>query len=216
MVHSTFRSISSCLLIVFCCSCSSAYYGAIEKIGIHKRDLLVSRIEAARDSQKDAQKEFKSALEKFKDVTNFDGGNLEKTYSKLQQQLLSSEAKAKTVHERIESVDRVALALFKEWKAELKQYESSSLRASNEKELIETKSRYAQLINAMRKAEKRIDPVLKPLRDQVLFLKHNLNAKAIGSLDRELSSVEGNIDTLLIELQRSIDEANSFIAALGS
>ena len=34
----------------------------------------------------------------------------------------------------------------------------------------------------MRLAESRIEPVLKSFRDQVLFLKHNLNAKAIASL----------------------------------
>ena len=35
--------------------CSSTYYGAMEKVGIHKRDILVDRVEDARDSQEDAQ-----------------------------------------------------------------------------------------------------------------------------------------------------------------
>jgi nitrogen fixation-related uncharacterized protein len=30
--------------------CSKAYYGAMEKVGIHKRDILVDRVEGARDA----------------------------------------------------------------------------------------------------------------------------------------------------------------------
>ena len=202
-------------LTLFMCACSSAYYGMMEKIGIHKRDLLVSRVEAARDSQKEAQKEFKTALEAFKSVTNFKGGDLEDTYEKLRKRLETSEARADEVHKRIESVDDVANALFAEWKDELSSYSSDSLRDASERELKETKVRYSGLLSAMRNAEKRINPVLTPLRDRVMFLKHNLNARAIGSLNSELTSVQSNVDILLADLQRSIDEADSFIEKMG-
>ena len=195
--------------------CSSAYYGMMEKFGVHKRDLLVSRVESARDSQQDAQQQFKSALERFREVTNFDGGDLEDKYEELQSQLDASEKKAKDVHTRIEAVDGVANALFDEWEDELDDYSSDSLRRSSEQELDQTKTRYAQLIKAMRRAESKIDPVLKPLRDQVLYLKHNLNARAIGSLDQELASVEGNVDSLILELQRAVEEADRFIREVG-
>jgi ElaB/YqjD/DUF883 family membrane-anchored ribosome-binding protein len=66
----------------------------------------------------------------------------------------------------------------------------------------------------MKAAEKRIDPVLKVLRDQVLFLKHNLNARAIGALQGEYQTLQGNVDQLVAEMQRAIDEADVFIRQL--
>lgn len=63
----------------------------------------------------------------------------------------------------------------------------------------------------MRRTETRIDPVLRPFRDQVLFLKHNLNAKAIASLRGELVQVESDTDKLIKELEASIAEADKFI-----
>lgn len=192
-------------------SCSKTYYGALEKVGIHKRDILVDRVDAAKQSQEDARDQFKSALEEFTSVVNFDGGDLEGTYKKLNRELEKSEQRAAEVKTRIDKVENVSIALFKEWEQELDQYESQTLRNKSKQQLVETKSKYNQLIVAMRKAESRIDPVLKPFRDQVLFLKHNLNAKAVASLRGELVQVESDTDKLIKELERSIAEADRFI-----
>jgi Asp-tRNA(Asn)/Glu-tRNA(Gln) amidotransferase C subunit len=95
--------------------CSSAYYGTMEKLGYPKRDLLVSRIESARDAQEEAKEEFESALEKFSSVLQFDGGKLEDKYNQLKSAYDRSNARAETVRERIDSVEDVAEALFAEW-----------------------------------------------------------------------------------------------------
>ena len=125
--------------------------------------------------------------------------------------LQKSEARAKEVKNRIDSVEGVSIALFEEWEHELDQYESQKLRKQSEQQLNDTKARYQKLMTAMRLAESRIEPVLKPFRDQVLFLKHNLNAKAIASLRGELIQVEADTDRLIKELESSIAEADRFI-----
>lgn len=201
-------------LSILVLGCSSAYYGTLEKLGYPKRDLMVNRVESARDAQQDAKEEFESALEKFKSVLNFDGGELEEKYNQLKAAYDRSDARAETVRDRIESVEDVAEALFEEWEAELDQYSSSSLRRSSARKLQQTKQQYARLINAMKRAEKKMDPVLAAFHDQVLFLKHNLNAKAIASLQTELVSVKSEIDALIRDMNASIKEANAFIGAM--
>ena len=62
--------------------------------------------------------------------------------------------------------------------------------------------------------QKKIEPVLQPLRDRVLFLKHNLNAQAIGAIDAELLKVRTNVDALVADLEASIAEAEQFIKAM--
>ena len=57
----------------------------------------------------------------------------------------------------------------------------------------------------------KIAPVLSAFHDQVLFLKHNLNAQAIASLQDELTTVENETGILIQEMEKSIDEADAFI-----
>ena len=192
-------------------SCSTAQYAVMEKFGIHKREILVDRVEDARDSQVEAKEQFASALEEFSAVLNFQGGTLEEKYKKLKSELDDSEERADEVHERIDKVEDVAEALFDEWEEELNQYSSASLRRSSAAKLTETRSHYQKLMKAMRRAEAKIEPVLTPLRDQVLYLKHNLNAQAIASLQSELGRVEGDVSKLVREMEASIKEADIFI-----
>jgi hypothetical protein len=59
-----------------------------------------------------------------------------------------------------------------------------------------------------------MDPVLHQFHDQVLYLKHNLNAAAIGSLRGAADSIQGDIQRLLDQMNRSIAEADRFIQTL--
>ncbi len=202
------------LALLTLAGCQSAYYSALEKVGLHKRDILVNRVEDARDSQQAAKEQFRDALERYRSVVEVKGGELEERYEALNSEFEASEASARDVRERIEAVEDVADALFKEWKGELDDYSDASLKATSARNLERTRKDYQALLQRMKAAEKRIDPVLDVLRDQVLFLKHNLNARAIGALQGEYRTLQGNVDQLLTDMQRSIDEADTFIRQL--
>ena len=202
------------LMVLLLAGCQSAYYSTMEKFGVHKRDIMVDRVTDARDSQEEAKEQFASALERFSSVLEFKGGTLEEKYEQLKDELDRSEKKADEVHKRIAAVEDVSEALFEEWEDELSEYSSASLRKDSKKKLDQTKKQYAKLMTAMKKAEEKIEPVLRPLRDQVLYLKHNLNARAIASLQSELVNIETDVATLIREMETSIREADSFIKTL--
>ena len=191
--------------------CQSAYYTAMEKVGVHKRDILVDRVEEARDAQQDAKEQFRDALERYRSVVQVDGGELEARYEALNSEYLASEESAKAVRQRIKAVEDVAEALFDEWEDELDQYSNASLRSASARELARTRQDYRNLIQRMHGAERRIEPVLSVLRDQVLFLKHNLNARAMASLQANADQLQGDIAALVKDMEASIAEANSFI-----
>ncbi|MBM4023853.1 MAG: DUF2959 domain-containing protein [Planctomycetes bacterium] len=194
--------------------CQRVYYGTMEKLGYQKRHILVSRVQDARDAQQEAVKQFASALEQFRTVVNFQEGDLERIYRHLQAEFDRSESRAQAVRGRIESVQEVAQALFREWKSELSQYTDKNLRRLSQERLNQTQQRYTQMIAAMQRAESRIEPVLAAFRDQVLFLKHNLNAQAIAALQDELTSIQTNVAALIQEMKTSIAEATAFIEAM--
>lgn len=194
--------------------CESAYYKTMETMGYHKRDIMVDRVSEARDAQEEAKEQFESALEKFNSVLGVKGGSLQEKYDRLKEEYEKSDAKAAAVRSRIAAVEDVAEDLFAEWQEELNQYTNSSLRQSSARKLRETQTKYAQLIEAMKRAERKIDPVLSAFKDQVLYLKHNLNAQAIASLQSELTSIETNVAKLIKEMETSIKEANAFISSM--
>ncbi len=194
--------------------CDSLYYRAMKKVGFEKRDILVKRVKDARASQVKAQEEFTTALERLKEIVDVDGGDLEKTYERLNKELERSESRAKDVRERIAAVRDVSKDLFKEWQGELGKYADRALRAESERELRDTRQRTDALIASMERVETRIDPVLVPLRDRVLFLKHNLNARALGSLTKELTAISGNVDALVADMQRAIADADAYLKTM--
>ena len=192
-------------------ACSSAYYGAMEKLGYEKRDLLVDRVDDAREAQADAREQFESALEQFIATTGYEGGDLEAHYRRLKSEYDASVAEAENVRARIDKVEAVAEDLFAEWQRELDLYSDAALRRSSAARLRDTRGRYQQLIGAMHRAEAKIDPVLAAFRDRVLFLKHNLNAQAIASLRADRQRIETDIAALVREMNRSIEAADRFI-----
>lgn len=194
--------------------CQSAYYGAMEKVGYHKRDIMVDRVEDARESQEDAQQEFSSALEEMQALLNHDGGDLEKAYNKATDEYESAQSAADNVTSRIDKVESVADALFEEWQDEIGEISKASLRRDSEAKLKETRRSYQQLLKTMRRAESKMAPVLTSMKDNMLYLKHNLNAQAIGSIKGEFASLQTDISSLIKEMEVSINESNKFIASL--
>ncbi|MCI0538470.1 MAG: DUF2959 domain-containing protein [Verrucomicrobiales bacterium] len=201
-------------LLVATAGCRSVYYSAWEKLGKHKRDLLKENVQEARDDQKAATEQFRDALTRLKEMYRFDGGNLEKTYNALKADFDRSAAKAETVKDRIRKVEQVAADLFAEWEGELGSISSPRLRDDSRSKLQETRRRYEELHSAMSRAERGIGPVLAQFRDQVLYLKHNLNAQAIGALRGESLDIEREIQQLIRDMNASIAQADAFIKAL--
>ncbi|AXQ13887.1 MULTISPECIES: DUF2959 domain-containing protein [Shewanella] len=196
--------------------CQSAYYGAMEKVGYHKRDIMVDRVKDAKESQQEAQEQFSSALEEMQALLNHDGGDLEKAYNKAKDEYESAQEAADDVSNRINKVEDVAEALFDEWQGEIGEISKASLRSKSQAKLKETRRSYEQLIRSMRRAESKMPPILTSMKDNMLYLKHNLNAQTIGAIKGEFASLQSDISGLIKEMNKSIDESNRFIAAIES
>ncbi len=194
--------------------CQSVKYRALESFGIEKRDILSRRVERAVDAQDSAREQFATALDQFRATVEVDGGDLERTYSRLNREFQRSQARASDVSDRIDAVEHVAEALFDEWEDELDLYTDPNLKRRSQGILRDTRQRYERMMVAMRRAERSMSPVLKVFQDQVLFLKHNLNSLAIAAIREDLADIEQATDELISAMNQSISEARSFIEAL--
>jgi chromosome segregation ATPase len=194
--------------------CRGTYYAAYEKFGVYKRDLLKKRVVEARDGQKETQEQFKDALTRLKEITKFEGGELENRYTSLKSEYDDCESKAESVRKRIRAVETVAGDLFEEWAKEIGQIGTPTLRESSRQQLEATRQRYEDLHRALKSAEQSMTPVLSQFRDYVLFLKHNLNAQAIASLKGETTNIQDEISRLIEQMNRSIARADEFVRTL--
>lgn len=208
------RAALAAAALVTIAGCQTIKYEALEAVGIEKRNILESNVEAASKAQDEAGEQFATTLDRFRSVVEFDGGDLERAYRRLDREYQRSVDRAEAVSERIEDVETVAADLFEEWEGELEAYSSADLRARSRELLEQTRTRYGSMISAMRRAESTIDPVLQAFEDQVLFLKHNLNSAAVDALRGELGTIETETESLLGAMRESIAEADRFIATL--
>ena len=195
-------------------ACSSAYYNAMERLGYEKRDILVTRVERSRDAQADAQETFRSALERYQSVVDTPDTDLRQRYEQVLQAYEDSEAAAARVSSRIDDVEDVANDLFDEWQDELDRYTNQDLRRASERQLADTRTQYETLITQMRETEERMTPVLRTFEDQMLYLRHNLNAQAIGALRSELSQIRSDVNQLIENMEASIAQSEAFIRQL--
>lgn len=207
--------IATLMLLLPISGCATAYYSTLERFGVEKRDVLVNRVKDARKEQAEAQVVFVTALEEFRTLVDVDGGALEKKYDRLNASYERSKQQAVNVHKRISDVRSVGDRLFEEWEQELTLYDSADLRRRSQQQLDATHSDYTRLLAAMNKAADRMTPVLELYQDQVLFLKHNLNARAISSLDSERLKIEERVNDLIEEMNTAIAEADAFIESMG-
>jgi hypothetical protein len=210
----SFKPLFMALLLVVAMAlpaCRSTYYTAWEQFGKYKRDLLKDNVKAAREDQKEATEQFKDTLTRLKELYRFEGGELEQTYNRLKSDYDKSEAKAADVRNRIAKVEQVAADMFREWEQEAKSMQNARLASESQQKLKETKDRFQSLRAAMTRAESSMTPVLTQLRDHVLYLKHHLNAQAVGSLRGEAVDIEREIEKLIKDMNASIAEASRFI-----
>jgi paraquat-inducible protein B len=191
--------------------CQTAYYATWEKLGKEKRHLLRDNIQKTSKEQEEASEQFKDVLTQIKEIYGFDGGELEDAYNNLKSGYEDSETRAEDVRDRIKKVERIASDLFAEWEQEIEEISNPDFRSKSRERLSETRRRYSRLHQAMVTAEQRMDPVLQQVKDYVLYLKHNLNAQAIGSLRREVEDIEDDVDALIRDMNKSIQEAESFL-----
>jgi len=202
------------LAFVIFFGCQTAYYAVWEKLGKEKRHLLKDQVEEAQSDQQEATEQFQDVLTRIKDMYGFEGGDLEAFYNRLKADYEESEQRANDVRHRIEKVEELAADLFDEWEKEIQEISNSQLRSKSKESLRLTKRRYARLQAAMTSAEASMEPVLKRLKDYVLYLKHNLNAQAMGALKGEVVDIEVEVGRLIKEMGKSIDEADSFLKSL--
>lgn len=202
------------LTVLSLAGCQSSYFSLMDKAGISKREMLVDRIEDARDAQIKARYAFSRAADRYQAALHPSGNAPPVTLEQLQKAYADSSKAAAAVAPRVEVVEHVGDALFEEWRGELSHYRDAKLVAASRDAYDHSRAQYQQLLTSMRTAQTHVAPALENLNEQLLLIKHRRNAEASNGLDESTRSIPEDVAPLLIEMQRSIDQAGAFVNLL--
>jgi hypothetical protein len=190
---------------------SSTYYEAMDTVGYEKREMLVDRVEEARDTQIEAKQQLQTALYTLRRFESIPAGELTQLRDDLDGEVDKTEGQLNELQGDIQSVESIAQEVFDDWEAELQKYDSDELRRKSAQELEETKRNYGALISELRSTHEKLATVIAPLKDQVLFIEHAINAGETPPKSDKLDDVRQQISTLIEELEGSIDRTQRFI-----
>ena len=195
-------------------SCQTAYYEFWEKLGLEKRDLLRDHVSKATREQGQLQEEFQDVLSRIRTEYQFEAGKLGEVYDRMKADHEDAEGRYQQIRERIDKIETISRDLFIEWKTEAETIDSARLREDSLAKLKVSKGRYQKMKASLDQMTKRLDPVLKKMKDYVLYLKHNLNAKSMNAIKLEAKSVEQQVKSLIQSLEKSIEESAEFSKTL--
>jgi len=208
------KRLATTLLALSLVACSSIRYAACEKLGLEKRDLLQGDVERMKDQQQETAEQFQDALTKLRTLYGSSGTDLEQRYDATKAEYEDCEKQANELQKRMDSVRTVANDLFDEWQGEIDEMGNAAMKRDSKAKLVATRKRFESLDAAMKRSEQSMKPVLKQFRDQVLYLKHNLNAEALGTLSAEVTDIDKGVAALVERMQQSMQQADTFLQHL--
>lgn len=203
-----------CFSFIVLSSCSTIYYNFWETLGREKRDLLKSEMLSADSSHTEVKEELEDSLHRIRSEYDFKEGSLEKTYDSLSADYEDISSRSNELSDNIDKSEDIANDLFSEWRKEALSLNKRKYRKDSLTKLKKTKISFNDTLSSMRHVEKNMRKILKQYKDQVTYIKHNLNAKVIGSLQLEMKSISSEMEKLIVQIDRSKSKAKKFISKL--
>jgi ElaB/YqjD/DUF883 family membrane-anchored ribosome-binding protein len=200
------------VVVVFMTGCGGAYKAS----GQYKRDLLLNRIEKAKQCHERAKNQFEVVLANYADIIDANAGDIRTEYNKLNRECKRARKIAKEISQRVKDVEDIGKPMFRNWEDELAEYNNEAIRRSSEEQLDLTRRNYLKCVHSIKSCQGKVEGVLASLNDQMLFLSHNLNSKALSAFKKNTASLKSEVGALVKQMQAGIKEAETFIDENGS
>lgn len=176
-------------------------------------DGLIDRAEDAGRESKGTSADFAAAFHLYQRLTSPQAVELEKISDDFEDAVEECEDAAEELTERIESIRTETDRFIDGWSEELAGFSSEELRGKSAAQMQETEARARRLLAALEREQSRMQPVLRKLKDYALFFHHNLNARAIATLQDTYENFDREFRALENETARAQDEITAFLAS---
>jgi len=173
---------------------------------------LVDSVRSAAVETEESQEDYGSALNLFQRLTAPQAVEIETLNEDFDEALEECQQRADDLAERLESVRTEADTLFQSWTQDLEHFSGDALRKKSEAMMVETQARAQRVITSLESVRASMTPVLLKLQDYSLFFRHNLNARAIATLEDTYKGFDSEFTALNQELEQARAEMATFLA----
>jgi chromosome segregation ATPase len=172
---------------------------------------LVERVRGAQDEVTEAREDYDAAFTLYQRLTAPQAVELDELSDDFTDSIESCEDRAQDLAERVEGIRGEADTLFTGWNEELTQFSGELLRRKSEAMMLDTQARAQRVMDALERVQTRTQPVLLKLQDYALFFHHNLNARAIATLQDTYKEFDSEFRALQAELGKAEAEIETFL-----
>jgi len=172
---------------------------------------LVQTVVRAENETLEGRQSFKEAFLLFQRLSSPQAIDLDKMQKDFERAMERCSDCAEALDERIDSVREELDELVDDWSSELGSYSSDTLRAKSETMLKDNQARSQRVLQALERLQGRMQPVLAKLRDYALFFHHNLNPRAIATLEDTYRDFDSECRALEAEFDKAQTEIGTFL-----
>ena len=173
---------------------------------------LVARARGAEREAQEARVDFAAAFLLYQRLTAPQAVELEQLSGEFEDSVETCEDRARDLSERIDSIRHETEALVKSWTEELARFSSDAVRKKSEAQMRDSEAYAQRLTAALERLQGRMKPVLLKLQDYALFFDHNLNPRAIATIQDTYKDFDNEFKALESELGKTQGEITAFLA----
>jgi len=173
---------------------------------------LVDSVRAADEEAVEARTDFDAAFALYQRVTTPQAAELDDLADDFADAIESCRERFEDLATRRTKVDEEATTLFQGWNEELGRYSLELMREKSAAMLADTEKRTERVTKALERLQTRMEPVVKKLEDYALFFHHNLNPRAIATLEDTYKDFDAEYRALVSELEKTRAEITQFLA----
>lgn len=177
-------------------------------------DKLINKANDTIGAMRAARVQIGSTVDGYNTIMAGEAVDNRKAYKKLTKELSKSEKAAANVRTKAAAMDVVANDFFSNWEASLEGFSSEDLRQRSAERLNDTRKRYEEILEAAGEAGDAFDPFVTNLKDQILFLGHDLNPSAIQALQGDAKKLNGRAAEVFKDVDKTIVTASEYTASL--
>lgn len=199
------------VVLLLTASVSSPSFG---QSGEKQIDKLVDRAGDTIAAIRAARRQVSTTVSDYNQILDGEAEDNRAAYKKLQKALKKSEKSAAAVGAQAEKMDLAASDYFAGWEASLSEITSDDMRTRSEERMKETRERYDGILQAGRQAGEAFRPFVTQLKDQIVFLGHDLNPAAIEDLQDDAEKLNSQAKEVFSRVDETMRTALRYMASL--
>jgi hypothetical protein len=177
------------------------------------QDRLVESVADAREVTTDAHAEFQAAFELYQRLTSPQAVGLVDLSEDFADAVESCQESSEDLAQSLDEVRTESTHLIEGWNAELAGFANDAMRKKSAAMMQDTEDRSGRITASLERLQERMQPVLLKLQDYGLFFHHNLNARALATLEDTYKDFDAEFRALTSEFDKAEREFETFLAS---